>query len=459
MSRHVHRPRIFVSLLAAAVLAAALGAAGAQAGGSSRPPTWLKQWTPSGTNSFEGGVVARAGTGDLFVAGLRYRSSAGRYDLCVARYAASGARKWVRTLTTPAGDYEVNAVAADAAGNVIVVGNVMTPAHGLDWLVGKWSRGGKLLWTRQRDGTAHLKDNALSVAVAADRSMVVVGTVNDAGTNDDGLIVKYSPNGKVLWQHLIDGASHSYDALNSVALDAAGNAYAAGFDYVAARADDALLIRYSPKGRAQWTRRWGDPNRQDWFSSVAVRGGYVAAAGITENDPNPANWENRGLLVKCATAHGTLKWARQFENPTDPLRGTTWTLVGIDAKGRVAVAGWTATSAVPGEDAWATTVYSATGVQGAVQTAQGTNATDNRPVALLSTAGGTVFVTGYLANSGASMDLYTVALSPTGVTKWTSILDDPTHGSDAGFGLAASPTALYVGGEYYASLALLKYAR
>jgi hypothetical protein len=45
------------------------------------------------------------------------------------------------------------------------------------------------------------------------------------------------------------------------------------------------------------------------------------------------------------------------------------------------------------------------------------------------------------------------------VTKWTSILDDPTHGSDAGFGLAASPTALYVGGEYYASLALLKYAR
>jgi hypothetical protein len=459
MSRHVHRPRVFVALLAAALLAAALGAAGAQAGGSSRPPTWLKQWTPSGTDWFQGGVVARAGTGDLFVAGIRYRSSTGHYDLCVVRYTASGSRKWVRKLTTPAGGYQVNAVAADAAGNVIVIGNVATPAHGLDWLVGKWSRGGKLLWTRQRDGTAHLKDNALSVAVAADRSMVVVGTVGDAGTYDDGLIVKYSPKGKVLWQHLIDGASHSFDALNSVALDAAGNAYAAGFDFTSAGADDALLIRYSPKGRAQWTQRLGVPSKQDWFSSVAVRGGYVAAAGITENDPDPANWETRGLVAKYATAHGTRKWVRRFKNPTDPLRAATWTLVGIDPKGRVAAAGWIATSAVPGEDAWATTVYSAAGAPGSVQIAQGTNATGNRPEALLSTTSGTVFVTGYLANSGETQDLYTMALSPTGVLRWASILHDPAHGSDDGYGLAATSKALYVGGEYYRSLALLEYAR
>jgi hypothetical protein len=461
MSHHTYRLRVFIVLLAAVLLAAALSAAGAQAGGSSRPPKWLKQWTPAGTNLFEGGDLARAATGDLFVAGVRYRSSAGHYDWCVARYTESGVRKWVRTLATANSDHQVSAVATDTAGNVIVVGSVQTATHGVDWLVGKWSRGGKLLWQRQRDGTAHGPDNAKAVAVAADGSIVVVGSLGNAGTHDDGLIVKYSPNGKLLWQQRVDGPTHGSDAFTAVALDAAGNAYAAGYDYTAARADDALLIRYSAKGRQLWKRRWGDPVglKHEWYSSVAVRGGYVAAAGITENDPNAANWENRGLLVKYATARGTLKWARTFENPTDPLREADWNFVGIDARGRVAAAGWVATSAVPGEGAWATTVYSAAGVRGSLQTMQGTLANGNRPRALLSTAGGTVYVTGSLADSGTALDLYTVALGVTGVPKWGSVVDDAMHASDVGFGLAASSTALYVGGQSYRSLVVLRYAR
>jgi hypothetical protein len=43
MSHDTYRPRVFVALLAAVLLAAALTAPGAQAGGGSRLPKWLKQ--------------------------------------------------------------------------------------------------------------------------------------------------------------------------------------------------------------------------------------------------------------------------------------------------------------------------------------------------------------------------------------------------------------------------------
>ena len=452
---------MFIVALAIALSAGAVMAAVAGAGGSSRPPLWLHQWTPAGADFFVGAGLARAATGDLFVAGGLHRDASGHYDWCVSRYSGTGSRKWVRTLATPGYDHWAYAVGADAAGNVIVAGTVNTATHNQDWLVAKWSRAGKLLWKRQLDGTAHGVDLANDVAVASDGSIVVVGTTNDTGTYDDGLIVKYSPAGKLLWKHVYDGAAHGSDAFLAVALDTAGNAYAAGDDYSAARADDGLLIRYSPKGRVLWTRRYGNAValKHERFLDVAVRGSYVAVAGITQSDSVASNWEDRGLVIKYSTVHGTRQWVRQFVNPTDPLRDADWNLVGIDGKGRVAVAGTCATSAVNGEEAWTTAVYSTAAKMGPVQVMQGTFAQGNSPSALVSTAGGAVFETGCLANTGASEDLYTLALSSGGLLRWLGRVDDTNHANDSGCGLVATSKAVYVGASCYRNLALAKYAR
>ena len=452
---------VLMVALAATLLTLAATATVAQAGGSSRPPVWLHHWTPAGTDSFLGTGLARSATGDLFVAGNLYNGTSSHYEWCVSRYTDAGSRKWVRTLATSAGDDSVYAVAADAAGNVIVAGSVQTVTHERDGLVAKWSRAGKLLWKRQLDGTSHGTDYLQDVAVAPDGSIVAVGTQNDTGTYDDGVIVKYAPSGKLLWKHLYDGAAHGSDALTAVAIDTAGNAYTAGYDYAPARADDALLIRYSPKGHVLWTRRYGNAValKHERFSDVAVRGSCVVAAGITESDPVASNWEDRGLVIKYKTTTGSRQWTRQFVDPTDPLYDAEWTLVGIDASGRVAVAGDCATSSTSGEEAWATTVYSARGVAGPLQTEQGSFAQNNRPAALVSTSGGTVFETGCLSNTTTSQDLYTLALRSTGVPLWGSIVDDSHHAADGGCGLAATSTAVYVGASYYVGLALAKYAR
>jgi hypothetical protein len=458
--RRAAAARTFILVLALALLAAAAGAAGARAGGSSKQPTWIKQWAPaSATDSFGEGHVARSGNGDLFVAGIVYHSAAGRYDWCVARYLPTGKRMWVHTLAQPAVTKYVYSVAADASGNVIVAGYAETAANGNDWLVAKWSRAGRLLWTRQIDGSKHEKDVAVDCAAAPDGSVVVVGSVTGATTFEDGLIIKYSPKGKTLWRHQLDGASHSFDGLHAVAVDAAGNAYAAGFDYTAADGDQALLVRYSPKGKALWTRRQGVAEKHDEYADVAVSGAYVACAGYTMNDPEAANWEGRGLVAKYGVAKGSLKWARPLENPSDPLRDLRWSLVGIDAKGRVAVAGNYVPGANPSEHGWLTTVYSAAGTAGTVLPTQGSLPYDNIPLGLVSTPGGTVYVVGTLAFSGTNQDLYVLALGSTGAPRWGSVIDDPTDADDLAYGVAATATDLFVGGSRSRSLVLVKYKR
>jgi hypothetical protein len=460
MSHRTHHPHMFIVLLAVVLLAGALMAAGAQAGGSSRDYIWLQQWTPPVTDWFTGGSVARSATGDVFVAGTVFRGATSHYDWTVARYASSGSRKWVRRLTTPTGDHTLRAVGADAHGNVVLVGQVKTPTHDRDLLVAKWSRGGTLLWKRQIDGTAHAADGATDVAVAADGSITVVGSVTNITTSVDCIIVKYSPSGRQLWRHDFNNPENNTDEFSAVALDANGNAYAAGHDYQTGRANDALLIRYNANGHRQWTRRMGDsvePKHQ-WYSDVAVRGGYVAAAGVTMNDPDPLNWEQRGLVAKYTTA-GTLKWAHPLANPVDPLKDAAWQCVGIDSSGRVAVAGYAVTNAALGEMDWLTTVYSATGVPGTVLSQHGSYPAGDHVQALLSTAAGTVYVTGSMGMTPGGENLYTLALSATGSPKWAGIVDDPSGANDVGGGLAATSTHLYVGASYYNSLALAKYAR
>lgn len=448
-------PRLLV--LAAVVLLAALAfAAQAPAGGSSYDPDWIKHWTPPSGDRFAGGHLARAATGDLYVGGEVTRGASAQTDWLVARYTAAGQRKWVHAFVGPSGDDTFYAIAADAHGNVIAVGEVSTAAHGTDWMVVKWSRAGKRVWKRQIDGTAHEYDSAKDVVVASNGAILVTGSVSRTGTSGDGLTVKYSPGGRVLWSKYYDDAEHNWDQLLAMALDAKDRVYVTGFDYATARANDCLLIRYSPGGHRDWVRRWGDPValKHETGFDVAVRGSYVAVAGMTISDP--VSWAHRGLTLKYSTA-GTFKWARTYVDD-DPTLDAQWSHVGIDGTGRVAVAGYAAVSPAPGDAAWVTTVYSSVGTPAPVMEIQGDPAIGGNYVRdLRMTATGRVYEVGCRGYSASGMDLYVIALRYDGTQLWGSSINDPVGANDYAFGVVTTSKAVYVGGTMYQDLVLLKY--
>ncbi len=172
-------------------------------------------------------------------------------------------------------------------------------------------------------GTAG-EDRAQDAAMTADHQLIVVGVASGGLDGEtplglfDGFVTRVNPaTGARLWTHLL--GTTAADAINSVALDAAGNIYVAGTTggslpgFTSAGNDDAFLVKYNSLGQQQWIRQWGTPVG-DYGTAVAVDGnGQILVAGYTYGSMD-GNF-NAGavdvFLVKWAS-DGTKIWTRQW---------------------------------------------------------------------------------------------------------------------------------------------------
>lgn len=148
---------------------------------------------------------------------------------------------WVRQAGTNATG---NEVAADNQGNSYAVGSfqgsatfgttALTSAGNNDIFVVKYDPDGNVLWARRQGGTS--SDAANSIDVDGSGNSYVTGTYQGSVTfgtttltnsgGDDVFVVKYDPAGNVLWAR--KGGGSSPDVANSITVDGTGNSYVTG---------------------------------------------------------------------------------------------------------------------------------------------------------------------------------------------------------------------------------------
>jgi hypothetical protein len=107
------------------------------------------------------------------------------------------------------------------------------------------------------------------------------------------VLVKYDSSGTAQWARTVSAGS-TYSSFNSVAVDGAGNVYAAGSQYgtgsytygtgVTAQGtysyENVALVKYDSAGNARWARTVSAGSTGSEFNSLAVDGsGNVYAAG------------------------------------------------------------------------------------------------------------------------------------------------------------------------------------
>ncbi|GAB3835798.1 T9SS type A sorting domain-containing protein [Hymenobacter jeollabukensis] len=165
-------------------------------------------------------------------------------DVAVIKYSALLTCDWAQQINGPDGTF-VSGGALDAAGNVYVSGGMLGPAT---------------------FGST---------------------TLPHAG-GSDAFLAKYAPTGALLWAR--GGGGPAQDGWNHVSLDAAGNAYLAGYaegtaqygttTITSAGATDVLLASYSPQGQLRWTQQAGSPaNDQAFYLGLDAAGtAYVRGA-------------------------------------------------------------------------------------------------------------------------------------------------------------------------------------
>jgi hypothetical protein len=157
-------------------------------------------------------------------------------------------------------------------------------------------------------------------------SSITFGNITLYGGGLDVYVVKYDPNGTVLWANSAGGWAAGSEAL-SVSVDGSGNVFVTGyfgvsitFGSITLTNPSFFIVKYDPSGNVLWAKdAIGSGDNQglsvsaDITGNVYVTGFFkspsIAFGGITLINSDPSGNTNDIFIVKYS-ASGTVLWAK-----------------------------------------------------------------------------------------------------------------------------------------------------
>jgi hypothetical protein len=294
--------------------------------------------------------------------------SAGDYDAFLAKLDAEGNHLHSKRIGHIGTD-QATAVAVDSDGNIFVTGAFQgtvdigeqpeTSAGGYDMFIAKLDAGGQFLWTK----TFGNMSEQLPISVTADPDGNVIVTGCNTGMIDFGggakggqgnrdiFVLKLDGDGTHLWS-LVDG-SGIHDCGTRVVTDSSGNVYVAG--YFASNFDlgadplvtlggrDVFLTKLTPDLEPAWSKTIGGPGDDDVGVVTLDRDENPILTGSFAQSVNLAGdavVSKNGLEPFAAAfdAEGGWMWGHAFEEPDHQyLRGAV-----VDPAGDLFICGHTA---------------------------------------------------------------------------------------------------------------------
>lgn len=182
-----------------------------------------------------------------------YMTVSCRYRTFLGKYTTKGELIWQEAWGREEHD-TAEAILVDDAGYVFAAGRTwprISSTEGSDVLLAKYTSDGEFLWDRTWGGD--YKDGAVSAAMDTVGNVYLAGTTRsfDAGSND-GFLLKYSPDGELLWERTWGG--HGYDGATSVAIDPFDGIYVTGWNTSLGVDIDAYLVKYTSDGELVWQK-------------------------------------------------------------------------------------------------------------------------------------------------------------------------------------------------------------
>lgn len=200
-------------------------------------------------------------------------------------------------------------VSGSYSGDDITFGNItLTSGVGASsclFLV-KYDSDGNVLWAKTSEGNGNISVHGMdldpngNIYIAGyfgSLSLIFGSTTLVTSGSDDPFLVKYDPNGNVLWAKSATGLSGGVEKFHSVACDADGNAFVTGsygsdeltFDGITIVNPfgiglNTFLAKYDADGNVLWANDYGS-NSTDWGRDLAVdNDGNVYMCGEYEGD-------------------------------------------------------------------------------------------------------------------------------------------------------------------------------
>jgi uncharacterized delta-60 repeat protein len=329
---------------------------------SSTTPSWtgIKQMGVAGAVTI-GYSVATDASGNVYVAGYTNGGLGGNsvtrtFDFFVTKYNSNGILQYTKQMGVPGAGTTGHSVATDASGNVYVAGDTEGGLGGntltgtLDFFVTKYNSSGVLQYTKQM-GAAGANASGSSVATDANGNVYVAGyTDGGLGGNTligvrDFFVTKYNSSGVLQYTKQM-GAAGADTSGSSVATDASGNVYVAGYTdgglggNALTGTRDFFVTKYNSSGALQYTKQMGAAGANTFGISVATdASGNVYVAGATEGGLGGNTLTGTAdFFVTKYNNSGVLQYTKQMGAAGADTSGYS---VATDASGNVYVAGFT----------------------------------------------------------------------------------------------------------------------
>lgn len=246
-------------------------------------PVWTRTFDGTASGADQASGVAVDGAGNVVVVGYTTSSGSSR-DIWIRKYNAGGTTQWTDTVSSGGSNNEEgHGITTDAMGNVIATGYLWAGGDAQDIWVRKYDADGDVQWTQSYGGAAGGRDEGNGVAADSAGNVVVVGH-ETTGTERDIWVRKYDAAGSEVWTQTYNAPQNENDSARGVAIDGDDAVIVAGSVSGGVQFDNIWVRKYDSDGNELWTSTYNaDPDPgfgSDVANGVAVDpDGNIAVGG------------------------------------------------------------------------------------------------------------------------------------------------------------------------------------
>lgn len=305
--------------------------------------------TNSEGNNDEGNSIAVDNEGNVYVTGYTSGGFRGR-DYLLIKYSPEGTQEWVRFYNGEGNiedsDEEGVASAVDNSGNIIVTGYSDGTGTGLTFCTIKYDNKGDLLWKVLSQNINYRDSKAAAIKTDHEDNVIVSGYCTGVSSSRDFLTLKYSSDGKELWQQKYNGIPGNVlindDEVSSMDIDSYGNIYVSGYSYGTESGKDFVTIKYTPEGNSEWISRYDNYTvEEERFDDepVSVKADSYGNVFVTGKTTSRIGAGSDFLTLKIA-GRGKTVWAKTYNSPQLSNTEDGAEDMALDLNGNVVVTGF-----------------------------------------------------------------------------------------------------------------------